>query len=95
VSDAHLKVQCSGQTTTGACTLDTSAQVSVDRVDDTLSGAGTTALMVTGTCGPLLANTIESIQISGSRLSPFQSGRAASNLVATFVPFAALIGAGQ
>ena len=99
VSDAHLEIQCTGQATTGTCTLGTSAQVSADLSGDSLSGAGTVTISATGNCAPLLnaPQTIQrNIQISGQRLSLSEGPPDSSmTLVKTFVPFAGLIGAGQ
>ncbi len=95
VSDTHLEIQCSGQATISTCTLGTIGQVTADRTGGTINGSGMNTLTVTGNCGPLV-NTVQTIQISGLRLSLNQDpfGRP-TTLVKSFVPFAGLIGAGQ
>lgn len=95
VSDAHLEVQCSGLGSISTCTLGTSAQITADRTGDTINGSGINVTTVTGNCGPLVTTT-ETIQISGLRLSLNQDPFGLpTTLVQSFVPFAALIGAGQ
>ena len=92
VSDAHLQIQCTGQVTSGPCTLGTSVQLSADRTNETIDGSGMVTMTVSGNCGPI-ANTALTVQISGHRLSlnqdPFGPG---TTLVKSFVPFASLIG---
>jgi len=92
VSDAHLQIQCTGQATSGPCTLGTSVQLSADRTNETINGSGMVTMTVSGNCGPI-ANTALTVQISGHRLSlnqdPFGPG---TTLVKSFVPFASLIG---
>ena len=71
------------------------AQSSADRSGDSLTGSGTATISFTGGCAPFV-NVVEAIQISGQRLSLSQGPPdSSSTIVQTFVPFAALIGAGQ
>jgi len=92
VSDTRLQIQCTGQATSGSCTLGTNVQLSADRTNETINGSGMVTMTVSGNCGPI-ANTALTVQISGHRLSlnqdPFGPG---TTLVKSFVPFASLIG---
>jgi hypothetical protein len=95
VSDTHLEIQCTGQGTGGTCTIGTNAQITADRTDGTIKGSGMTTITFTSGCGPFV-NVVQTIQISGQRLNLTQGPPGSSvTMVESFVPFAALIGAGQ
>ncbi len=96
VSDTHLEIHCSGNSSGGSCTtLASDVQVSADRSDDSIAGSGTIGLTVTGSCSPFATGT-RSVTISGRRLSLNQDTFGPpTTLLKSFVPYGALMSSGQ
>jgi hypothetical protein len=98
ISDTRLQVQCSGQTTTALCTLNSSQSIAVDLNGDRISGSGSLALTFSGSCGILGSGSgaiQRNIQIAGNRISADQNPSGPpTTLVQSFIPGVPFVSAG-
>jgi hypothetical protein len=94
VSGTHLSILCGGQGVLYTCVLANSVQISADLTGDAITGSGSEAVTLSGTCGGFHSFT-KNIQITGKRISQDQNPNGPPlTLLSTFWQFSAIVGGG-